>query len=372
MGERPDPCETMAEAVGDAVAGTAPARLPLRGRAFAPPKGARPVAAAIDAQAPFSGAELSAAPHRFDINGMILASAWPIPGATPAPAGAVPDAVALPGAVPPAPDDAPRIEDARLLGPGRALLESPGMRLLVEHGRRVTLDAPAVAEEAARLIIGYSAATPLALQRGGTPLHAAAAAGPHGAALLLGEGGAGKSTLAAMLERRGLQLVGDDLITVDAAAKTGAVVHRSLRTAKLWRDSAAAAQAAVGAAGGAAPAPRAVEGLEKAILSWTGDETAIPFPAPLRAVVALDWLHPPEAPPRLVPLTAMEALPLLMGATARAGLAEAMGLRGPLMARAARIAAAAPAYRLLRPRSFAAADAALDLVAALVRAPAPR
>jgi hypothetical protein len=277
---------------------------------------------------------------RLDLHGLIHGSYWDLPGAALAPPGRPPDVIALPGPVAPPPAHAPRIDDARILAPGVMMLEAPDMRLLVEHGARVTLDAPAMSEDLTRLVIGYAAGTLLLHQLGRMPFHAAAAAGPAGAVLLLGDGGAGKSTLAAMLSRRGMALVGDDMIALAVGAAEGAPdskvgLHRSLRTAKLWRDSAAAADA-----GGTE-----IAGLEKTVLTWDAPGPQIAFPAPLRA------------------------LPLMRAAIAREALVRPLGLEALYLARAAGILAHVPFFTLDRPRNFAMTDAALDLVAACVQTP---
>ena len=301
---------------------------------------------------------------RLDLHGLIHGSYWDLPGAAPAPPGRTPEVIALPGPVAPPPADAPRIDDARILSPGVMMLEAPDMRLLVEHGARVTLDAPAMSGDLTRLVIGYAAGTLLLHQLGRMPFHAAAAAGPAGAVLLLGDGGAGKSTLATMLARRGMALVGDDMIALAVGEAEGAPggkigLHRSMRTAKLWRDSAAAA------GGGGVE----IAGLEKTVLSWDAPGPDIAFPAPLRAIIQLGWLHPSDAAPEVTRVAPLRALPLMRAAVARAALIGPLGLEALYLRRAAGILASVPFFTLNRPRNFAMADAALDLVAACVETP---
>jgi hypothetical protein len=341
---------------GDRIAGPAPERLLPDVAPQIAPQIAPPTALPATARP---------APRvRVDLHGLIHGSFWDLPGTTLAPAGRPPEVIALPGPVPPPPQDAPRIDDARILAPGVMMLEAPDMRLLVEHGARVTLDAPSMAGGLTRLVIGYAAGTLLLHQLGRMPLHAAAAAGPAGAVLLLGNGGAGKSTMAAMLERRDMALVGDDMIALAVGEAEGAPggkigLHRSLRTAKLWRDSAAA----TGARGGV------IAGLEKTVLEWDAPGPDIAFPAPLRAIIQLGWLHPATAAPELTRLAPLQALPLMRAAVARAALVAPLGLEALYLRRATAIVAATPFFTLNRPRDFAGAGAALDLVAACVAAP---
>jgi hypothetical protein len=55
-------------------------------------------------------------------------------------------------------------------------------------------------------------------QRGLLPLHASAIATPRGAVAFLGASGAGKSSIAAFLARRGHRILADDICLVDPAA----------------------------------------------------------------------------------------------------------------------------------------------------------
>ena len=117
----------------------------------------------------------------------------------------------------------------------------------------------------------------------------------------------------------------------------------------------------------AASGLQSLTAIEKSVLAWTDPGPDIAFPAPLRAVISLGWLHPATARPRLTRVPPLQAIPLLVQATARRPLAEALGLGPAHMARAAAIAGAVPVWRLDRPRRFAATEEVLDMVAALIR-----
>ncbi len=285
----------------------------------------------------------------------------------PAPEGARPDVTVTAGPVPEAAiARAPLAGDCRLLGPGRAVIDGGDFRALIEDGARVTLDlGPAVGPGAARLLIGYGATSVLLHQRGGLPLHAAAAAREDGAVLLLGPAGAGKSTLAAALSAHGYALIGDDLIAVEDRGPHGAALHPAIRTVKLWPDSAEALAA------GRMGESLDVEGLSKDVIALPPSREP-PWPAPLRAIFALDWLHPLDAEPEADPLPRMEALALLRGAVHRPALARAMGRDAEILARLAAIVAATPCFRLKRPRSFAGLARTADAIAGCVGASAAR
>jgi hypothetical protein len=68
-------------------------------------------------------------------------------------------------------------------------------------------------------------------------LHAACVRIGSGAVALTGRTGAGKSTLAAALVRRGHALVADDVCVIDAAASNGPRVLPSFPRLKLWNDT---------------------------------------------------------------------------------------------------------------------------------------
>jgi hypothetical protein len=99
--------------------------------------------------------------------------------------------------------------------PGALLRRVPGLgRILASGGDRVQvwLETPAGEAEMVGLLTGPITAA-LVHQRGELPLHAASlvAPGGSGAIALVGDKGAGKSTLAFALLRRGWSLLNDDL-----------------------------------------------------------------------------------------------------------------------------------------------------------------
>jgi hypothetical protein len=71
-------------------------------------------------------------------------------------------------------------------------------------------------------------------QRGLLPLHASAIATPGGAVAFLGASGAGKSSIAAFLARRGHRIVADDICLVDPAAPRDRRVLPMAPWLKLW------------------------------------------------------------------------------------------------------------------------------------------
>ena len=71
-------------------------------------------------------------------------------------------------------------------------------------------------------------------QRGLLPLHASAIATPQGAVAFLGASGAGKSSIAAFLARRGHRILADDICLVDPAAPREQRVLPMAPWLKLW------------------------------------------------------------------------------------------------------------------------------------------
>ncbi|MGM0586095.1 MAG: hypothetical protein ACQEUZ_15725 [Pseudomonadota bacterium] len=291
--------------------------------------------------------------RRFLAHGLVFDSEVPAPWAHPAPPDRPADVLVRLGRARPGGAAAPAPSAWAVVSPSLAFGEWEGVRLRVEGGARVTMElAPGVGEAQAGLALVYAGALMILHQRGSPPLHAAAAAGPEGAALLIGGAGAGKSTFAAMLAARGMAPGADDLAALDWSGEGAPAVHAGPRTAKLFADS----QAALGGARevGAAGLGKAVVALEAgAGVSW---------PAPLRAVFALEWLHPPEAAPELERLRGAEALARLRAAVGRPELVGPMGLERRYFGLLARLAGGVPVFALRRPRRYEAFEEAAGLL----------
>lgn len=69
--------------------------------------------------------------------------------------------------------------------------------------------------------------------RGVLALHASAVAGPRGALLFAGAAGAGKSTTATALVKRGMRAITDDVAAIDEQGR----VHSGIPALRLWSDS---------------------------------------------------------------------------------------------------------------------------------------
>jgi hypothetical protein len=124
--------------------------------------------------------------------------------------------------------------------PGQLLLDVPSIaRFLVRDGATIDVAADQDADPGkVTLLLNGSARGGLIYQRGELPLHAASLVPPggDGAVAVCGAAGAGKSTLAAELSRRGWILVADDTSRVSWDAGS-AICWPSRDSIKLWRDA---------------------------------------------------------------------------------------------------------------------------------------
>lgn len=111
-----------------------------------------------------------------------------------------------------------------------------GGKVLVENGRNVTIEpAPGTDLTEIRAVLMGPIQSVLWHQRGLLPLHASAVGLNGRAVALAGPSGAGKSSLAAMLSRRNLPVLGDDICIV--ATIDGATVLPSTSRLRLWRQA---------------------------------------------------------------------------------------------------------------------------------------
>ena len=178
----------------------------------------------------------------------------------------------------------------------------------------------------------------LARWRGDATVHAGAIAVDGAAWGLVGVREAGKSTMLASLARRGLPVVADDLLTVQ-----GDEVWAGLHCVDLRPDAATRFDGArfIGT----------VAGRDRYRLSTA------PSPArlPLRGFFALEWSD--ESDVAVMPMPAREVMSLILAQEyiALMGMPDSLKLL-ELTAR--------PAYRVRRPRDWAATDATLDAILA--------
>ena len=111
-------------------------------------------------------------------------------------------------------------------------------RFLIRDGREVIFDLDSACDT--RTIGLYLLGTCFAIllqQRGNIVLHASAIAANDRAMLFCGSSGAGKSTMAALLCRRGYPLLNDDVCNLVSTPNDSYEVRPDGRMLKLWRES---------------------------------------------------------------------------------------------------------------------------------------
>lgn len=122
--------------------------------------------------------------------------------------------------------------------PGTLLAWVDGVaRYLVLQGREIVIHpAPGAQEEDLRVLLLGSPFGALLQQRSVLPLHASVVATEQGAILLMGASGVGKSSLAAMLTRRGLLCLSDDIAAITIDPNGTPRVHPGMAQLHVWPD----------------------------------------------------------------------------------------------------------------------------------------
>jgi hypothetical protein len=274
-------------------------------------------------------------------------------------------AVAIPEAMPWSGDDrapdvtirfgsAPALIDPVLKGDGPVQVGRDGVcRLDIKHmacflvveGREIIveprggLDTPDFRSWLLGAVLGM-----LCHQRGLFPLHAACVRIGDGAVAFAGRTGAGKSTLAAALARRGHVLVADDVCVIEPAAPGGPCVRPSFPRVKLWDDSMRALD--IPADG----VPQASSGKRK--FHFCDPDSFDPSPVTLRGVYVLDRSLTPE-PQAISPRSGADAATLLSREIYRRPIGFHVGRKAGLLTEALHIARIVPVFRFPIPSDLA-------------------
>ena len=215
------------------------------------------------------------------------------------------------------PGDAVVIETGVAVGPQSFWMDVPGVvRLLVRQGREIAVElADGATESAARAFLLGSAVGALLHQRGLLPIHASAVEIGGRAIAFAGHSGAGKSTMALHLTRRGHRLLCDDIWAIDTV-RSAPVVWPGLSNVKLWRET----LAAVG---------RETDGLEQVLPSLDKyrmpvDRLAAYEPYPIGNIFNL-VSGAGNMSPTVVPHSGADATGVLVANTFRGQLVKPMG-----------------------------------------------
>ena len=173
---------------------------------------------------------------------------------------------------------------------------------IAASGREVwcAWEPPATLEDTATYLAGPVIGFVLRL-RGRLALHASAVCMGAGAVALVGRHGAGKSTIAAALAKRGHPVVTDDVLHLSQAG-SGWVAHPFAEHLRLWPDG------AMLALGGDADLPRLTPTWDKRRLEvGTRGIRGTPGPVPLIATLLLDAGNPTADQPHLQSVSRAEA-----------------------------------------------------------------
>ncbi|MDB4947875.1 MAG: HPr kinase [Gemmatimonadetes bacterium] len=324
---------------------------------------------------------------RYVLYGLHVDTTLPLPGLAPAPPRGPCDVRVVLGHVPPALDASaargsppwhvsphfasngvPALTVRRLPRPASFHLQyGDGTEFAVEDaGRRIWCrwDEDLTLADVATYLLGPVMGFVLRA-RGLTCLHASAVQVGGGAVLLVGASGAGKSTTAAALARRGVPVLGDDVAAL-LPGPGGLRVQPAYPHLRLWPDS---AEAVFGAAD---PLPPLTPTWDKRYLDLAARGRFQPLPLPLRAVYLLAAGLPVPSRPRIEPVPPRAALVSLVADTYMASLPD-LAARGRDLRLLGGLVATVPLRALLRGDDPARLDELCDVLLADAGAlPEPR
>ena len=226
------------------------------------------------------------------------------------------------------------------------------LRALITGGRTIhaQVDPDERAEDVGLFLLGTCFAVILQ-QRGRVVLHASAVSVGEYAMLFCGQSGAGKSTMAALLAKRGYPLLNDDVCNLTGRAGEY-VVYPDGRMMKLW----AASMQHLALSGD--PAARVRHNVEK---FYAAPEHAEAEPRRVGGVYVLS-AGDQGSEPSLTRLNPAESMAELLQNAYRPGLVRAMQMTPAYFHASAAIQRQAGVFRLSRPMDFRHADAVLDLL----------
>jgi hypothetical protein len=216
----------------------------------------------------------------------------------------------------------------------------------VRDGQEIVVNPlPDVPAENVRLFLLGSAFGAILYQRGILPIHGSALVYGGQTLILTGVTGAGKSTLAAALVRKGCKLLTDDVAAVTFDSVGMPWVQPAYPQQKLWRDSAAAMELATGRL------IRVMADMEKYAVPASGSYQAAP--AVLTAIFQL--IKPAGEEPGILglePVRGVDKLPLILHNVYRPRFVKGLGIQGEHLQRCFRLAEKVKTARVYRTREL--------------------
>jgi hypothetical protein len=236
------------------------------------------------------------------------------------------------------------------------LLRIPGVgRYLLRNGNEILVDQAPVSDYGD--VCAYLLGTILGIlghQRGTPPLHASVIDFSEGCIAFVGEKGAGKSTLAAALARRGHQVIADDLCFLQLDHSCEVRAWPGTSRVRLWED----AMAALGCGG--AGVEREMRGYNKYFVP-VGHAPNSMKPRCLRRVYALHAAAGAGVA-KMTRIRGAAALEILMQNIFRLGLAERMGYKPAAFSACAAAAREVPVFRFSRRLEFSLLDETVEFL----------
>lgn len=238
----------------------------------------------------------------------------------------------------------------------KCLIQAEGIaRFLIEEGQKITVDIyPGATQNDVRVFLIGSALGAAAHQKGLVPLHVSAVQTPGGAIAFTGDSGAGKSTMAAHLNRTmGWPLISDDVSCL-SQTDSGPVIESGVHTMKLWQDTLHSLD-------------RTSNGLKRDLTRENKYHAldATMFGSgqfPLKRLVYLEWGETLE----LEPLTGQVAFKTALKSVYRPELAIMCGNKHNAAATAILMASTLEISKLTRPRSLSVSEGVSDSINTLL------
>lgn len=275
---------------------------------------------------------------------------WPGPAGEPA---GDPDVICTVGPLPDSlPPFGPPERYSAVAADGTALIDHAVARVLISEGRRVRVE-PRLGGSALEIMMLGPVAGFLGHQRGLLPLHGVGVARGGAALVLCGPTGAGKSSLGALLSRRGFSVLNDDVAMVATEAAGRPEVRPGAARVKL-------AVPVFEAFGWPVEGVKAAEGLR-----WLATGPAEVAPVPLAAVVSLEPDHGPDIDPGIgrAAVTGGLAAGLVLADVYRPTLARRMGRAPALLTQVTALTGAIRVWRLWYPGGTGSLATVADLIA---------